>query len=109
VTSDIGATPSGRWQFSQLRCRIGAMSFVNVTSRVTAPCWAVTVNGTATPDTINITANAGAVEVSGLAALVRITHPEAANDSLTVNGLGGTDTIITGAGVTTLIGVTVNQ
>jgi hypothetical protein len=32
VTSDIGATPFGRWQFWQLRCRIGAMSFANVTS-----------------------------------------------------------------------------
>src|SRR5580765_3181823 len=31
VTSDIGATPSVRWQFWQLRCRIGTMSFVNVT------------------------------------------------------------------------------
>src|SRR5436190_21414600 len=31
VTSGIGATPSGRWQFWQLRWRIGAMSLVNVT------------------------------------------------------------------------------
>src|SRR5262245_41014512 len=31
VDSAIGATPSARWQFSQLRCRIGAMSFVYVT------------------------------------------------------------------------------
>ena len=69
----------------------------------------IIVNGTALPDTINLTANAGAVEVSGLAALVRIEHPEVANDHLTVNGLGGTDNIITGSGVTTLIGVTVNQ
>src|SRR5262249_39692937 len=28
VESDIGATPSARWQFSQLRRRMGAMSFV---------------------------------------------------------------------------------
>ncbi len=69
----------------------------------------IIVNGTALPDTINITANAGAVEVSGLAALVRIEYPEVAYDHLTVNGLGGTDNIITGSGVTTLIGVTVNQ
>jgi hypothetical protein len=68
----------------------------------------VTVNGTAAPDTINIIANAGAVDVSGLAALVRITNSEAF-DNLTVNGLGGTDTITTGAGVTALISVTVNQ
>src|ERR671913_1248171 len=32
VRSDIGATWPGRWQFWQLRCRIGAMSFVKVTS-----------------------------------------------------------------------------
>src|SRR5215510_2613710 len=31
VMSDIGATPLGRWQFWQLRCRIGAISFANVT------------------------------------------------------------------------------
>src|SRR5262245_49381495 len=31
VDSDIGATPSARWQFSQLRCRTGAISFVYVT------------------------------------------------------------------------------
>src|SRR5436190_20407424 len=30
VVSDIGASEFGRWQFWQLRCRIGAMSFVNV-------------------------------------------------------------------------------
>src|SRR4051812_29793403 len=31
VSSGIGAREFGRWQFWQLRCRIGAMSFVNVT------------------------------------------------------------------------------
>ena len=36
--SDIGAPPSGRWQFWQLRCRIGATSFVNVTSWLAASC-----------------------------------------------------------------------
>ena len=35
---------------------------------------AITVNGTSAADTINIAANAGAVEVSGLAAFVRITN-----------------------------------
>jgi hypothetical protein len=47
--------------------------------------------------------------VSGLAATVRILHPEVANDDVIINGLGGVDDIITGPGVTTLIGVTVNQ
>jgi hypothetical protein len=69
----------------------------------------ITVNGTASPDTISITANAGAVEVTGLAALVRITHSEAANDDLIVNGLGGVDNITIGPGVTTLIEVIANQ
>ncbi len=70
---------------------------------------AITVNGTAAPDTINVTANAGAVLVSGLAASVRIEHSEAANDSLTVNGLGGVDTITSGPGVAALILLTMNQ
>jgi Ca2+-binding RTX toxin-like protein len=69
----------------------------------------ITVNGTAAPDTINILANAGAVDVFGLAALVHILHSEAANDDLIANGLGGTDTITTGPGVSTLIEVIVNQ
>ena len=70
---------------------------------------AVIVNGTAAPDTISITANAGAVDVSGLDAQVHIAYPEVANDALIVNGLGGTDLISTGPGVTTLIGLIVNQ
>lgn len=69
---------------------------------------AITVNGTQMADTINITANAGAVLVSGLAATTRITHSEPANDLLTVNGLGGVDTITTGPGVTALIMLIVN-
>jgi Ca2+-binding RTX toxin-like protein len=69
----------------------------------------VTVNGTGSADTISVTANAGAVSVSGLAALVQILHPEAALDSLVVNGLAGTDLFSLGAGVTALIGVTLNQ
>ena len=69
----------------------------------------ITVNGTASPDIINISANAGVVEVYGLATIVRILHPEVANDDLIVNGLGGVDTINTAAGVTNLIGLTVNQ
>jgi Ca2+-binding RTX toxin-like protein len=70
---------------------------------------AITVNGTEDPDTIHVAANSGAVEVSGLAAFVRITHSEAANDLLTVNGLGGTDTITVGPGVDALIMVIINQ
>src|SRR5436190_963770 len=69
----------------------------------------VTVNGTAAPDSINISANAGVVEVSGLSALVRILRPEPANDSLIVNGLGGVDVFNVAPGVTALIMVTTNQ
>jgi Ca2+-binding RTX toxin-like protein len=69
----------------------------------------VTLNGTAAADTINITASAGVVSVSGLSAVVRIEHSEVANDDLVVNGLGGTDSITVGAGVSALIGVTTNQ
>ncbi len=69
----------------------------------------VIVNGTAAADTIGITAAGGIVQVAGLAATVRITTPEPANDRLTVNGLGGVDTITTGPGVTTLIMLTTNQ
>lgn len=69
----------------------------------------ITINGTASPDVINFAANSGAVDVAGLAAQVHIAHPEAANDRLIVNGLGGTDTFNVGAGVTSLIQVTTNQ
>src|SRR5437588_12815613 len=41
-TSDIGATPSGRWQFWQLLWRIGAMSLANVTFSGTATVSAFT-------------------------------------------------------------------
>jgi hypothetical protein len=69
----------------------------------------ITVNGTALPDAINLTAGGGAVDVTGLAAQLHITHSEAANDSFIANGLGGTDIFSLGPGVTTLIGVTLNQ
>jgi Ca2+-binding RTX toxin-like protein len=69
----------------------------------------ITINGTAAADTITLTAHADAVEVAGLPALVRIRHPEVANDDVIINGLGGTDVFDIGAGVAALIGVTTNQ
>jgi Ca2+-binding RTX toxin-like protein len=69
----------------------------------------VTVNGTGAADTINLTAVSGTVSVTGLAAQVKIAHPEAANDTLVVNGLGGVDSFSLGAGVTSAIGVVLNQ
>jgi Ca2+-binding RTX toxin-like protein len=69
----------------------------------------VTINGTASPDAVSLTASAPDVTVTGLAATVRILQPEVANDHVIVNGLGGTDIFSVGAGVASLIGVTTNQ
>ncbi|HKH31608.1 MAG TPA: hypothetical protein VKA45_11180, partial [Gaiellaceae bacterium] len=59
----------------------------------------VTVNGTNANDAITVAANAGAVDVTGLPAAVKIEHPEAANDSLLVETLAGNDTVNGGIGV----------
>jgi Ca2+-binding RTX toxin-like protein len=69
----------------------------------------VVVNGTAKRDIITISASGARAVVSGLAALVRIEHPEPANDLLTVNGLGGNDRFVVGSGLPALIGVDVNE
>jgi len=70
---------------------------------------AVTVNGTAAPDSIGVFPDAGAVVVAGLAAQVQIAHSEVANDSLIVNGLGGYDTFSLDPGAAALIMVSMNQ
>ena len=67
-----------------------------------------TINGTGGNDAIAIAPNAGAVDVTGLAAAVKIEHPEAANDVLTVNGLAGNDTISGAAGLAALIKVAID-
>jgi Ca2+-binding RTX toxin-like protein len=67
-----------------------------------------TINGTAGNDTITITPNAGAVDVTGLAAAVKIERSEAANDVLNVNGLNGNDTISGAAGLAALIKVVID-
>lgn len=69
----------------------------------------VTVNGTSLADIIHVGVNAGLVEVTGLPAWVQIMHSEPANDTLTVNGLGGTDTLTADPGVTALIMLLMNQ
>jgi len=69
----------------------------------------VTVNCTNQPDTVQITANAGGVDVSGLSASVRVTGADPTLDALTVNGLLGTDTITTGPGVSSLIILNVSE
>ena len=68
----------------------------------------VTVNGTNDPDDIQITANGSAVDVNGTPPTVQIDHSEAANDKLTVNGLGGADTITAGPGLAALIQLVIN-
>jgi hypothetical protein len=67
-----------------------------------------TINGTGGNDTITITPNAGAVDVTGLAAAVKIERSEAANDLLNVNGLDGNDTISGAVGLAALIKVTID-
>ena len=68
----------------------------------------ITVNGTAGPDVIDVTANLGVVHVDGSPAEVTIDHSEAANDKLTVNGLAGADTITGGPGLAALIQLVIN-
>jgi Ca2+-binding RTX toxin-like protein len=68
----------------------------------------VTVNGTNDPDDIQITASGSAVDVNGVPPTVQIDHSEAANDKLTVNGLGGADTITGGPGLAALIQLVIN-
>ena len=68
----------------------------------------VTVNGTNNPDDIQITAFDNVVEVNGAPVTVQIAHSEAANDRLTVNGLGGADTITAGPGLAALIQLVIN-
>ena len=53
----------------------------------------VNVNGTAGDDQIHIVSKGSSVVVNGLAAQVTVTGAEPGNDSLTINGLVGNDTI----------------
>ena len=61
----------------------------------------VTVLGSPVPDSIAITADAGTAVVSGLAATVRLAHPDV-SDQLAVHGQGGVD-LIMAAGLEALI------
>ena len=53
----------------------------------------VTVVGTDGNDRINVSGDAGAVKVSGLAATVNVLHSDAALDGLDIETLGGTDSV----------------
>jgi RTX calcium-binding nonapeptide repeat (4 copies) len=57
----------------------------------------VTVNGSAATDIVQAVAVGGTVQVTGLDPQVNVSGQEAANDRLTVNGLGGNDTLSGGA------------
>jgi Ca2+-binding RTX toxin-like protein len=54
----------------------------------------VTVVATGGNDKIDVSGDAGAVKVSGVAAAVRVLHPETAFDRLEINTLGGTDSVV---------------
>jgi Ca2+-binding RTX toxin-like protein len=63
----------------------------------------VTVNGTDAPDNVAVAANAGVVDVTGLAAAVGISHSEVANDTLAISTFAGNDDVAIGGGVAALI------
>jgi hypothetical protein len=64
---------------------------------------AVTVAGTKGDDSIAVDANGAAVDVSGLAAHVRITHADPASDSLVIDPVTGTDNVAIDPAVSALI------
>ena len=63
----------------------------------------VEVNGTKGDDSIAANADGAAVEVSGLAALVRITHADPTLDSLVIDPVTGTDNVAIDPAVNALI------
>ena len=67
----------------------------------------VTVAGTKGDDSIAVDATGAAVEVSGLAALVRITHADPATDTLTIDPVTGVDNVVVDAAVNPLILISV--
>jgi hypothetical protein len=66
---------------------------------------AVAVKGTDGDDTVAVTASGSTVEVEGLAAVVRILHPMAGDDTLAIDTLGGDDRVTVDPSVLDLIGV----
>jgi Ca2+-binding RTX toxin-like protein len=69
----------------------------------------VIVNGTAADDTINLTANASVVDVTGLAASVHLSGSEALVDTLRIDGLAGLDVFNVGPGIDALIQLSLIQ
>jgi hypothetical protein len=64
---------------------------------------AVTVAGTKGNDSIAVDANGAAVDVSGLTALVRITHADPDKDTLVIDPVTGTDYVAIDPAVNALI------
>jgi Ca2+-binding RTX toxin-like protein len=54
----------------------------------------ITVAGTEGSDKIDVSGDSDTVKVSGLAAAIRILHPEAALDRIDINTLGGADSVV---------------
>jgi hypothetical protein len=67
----------------------------------------VTVAATKGDDSIAADANGAAVDVSGLAAFVRITHADAASDTLVIDPVAGVDQVAIDPAVNGLIQVSV--
>ena len=69
----------------------------------------VIVNGTGGADTVSVAPVAGRVDVTGLAAAVRVMTPESVwADTVRVNGLGGPDTLTGSTGLAALIALTLD-
>jgi Ca2+-binding RTX toxin-like protein len=66
------------------------------------------VSGTQTNDSIVVSGSSGALMVTGLSAKVTITNSEPANDSLTINAVGGLDVVDASALAGNAIKLTIN-
>jgi Ca2+-binding RTX toxin-like protein len=53
----------------------------------------ITVTGTEGSDNVDVSGDAGTVKIGGLAATVRVLHPDAALDDVNIDTLGGTDSV----------------
>ncbi|HEX5223391.1 MAG TPA: calcium-binding protein [Verrucomicrobiae bacterium] len=68
----------------------------------------ITVNGRQTNDILFVTGAPGGFVVTGLAPTVNVTNSEAANDTLTVNALGGMDVVDASALASNVVKLTIN-
>ena len=68
----------------------------------------ITISGSQTNDIIAVEGSLGAFAVTGLSASVTVTNCEAANDSLTVNALGGLDVVDASGLAADVVSLTLN-